>query len=418
MLRYLEPDAVMAFWRELPLQMGGRCYAEGELFRYLWEEGAQVPMVYDYCVGDFLEPYLLGLGIDTRDFLDGIFVHNNRSTYVSGKTILGNLEPIVFKIFSYEDLREGLLDLAHVHTENFLPGHRHRIAKVEERPGGLKRIHMAYLTDAAFANPIPYDNEFLTGIALGNLPKMMKLEPFGKDAIRNVLDSRPIEYVLWEPKSLRWKSGRLDLDGEPLAARVPLSQFCARRGLDLSAFAAPDCVVMEILRDYVCPYRKRVVLGKGCAFSAPLYLQVIEYRFERHETNRHLETVVRDITESPDPEVVRMHETLVNRTLPSAFAYHAKAQRLDLNRSVLVKGIAADILAEIVTLYAASGGKRNVFEFAYFKKQKGFRVGFEVHLGRIRKTLEAKGLSMRLTPMAKGTFRFESDVPVSLEYVE
>lgn len=407
-------EEVKEFFSAVPLEIEGRRIAGKDLYSLLWREKAHVPIWWDNALDNSLEAFCIGKGKDMGRFMDKVLWLNNRSTYIPGKVLLTWFYPKLESLFDSLDTRDMVFPLITLFTENYLPNHIHRRVKKWEEGEWIKSVQV-FISDPSYGQYVEWDYEFIVGPQIVNGPVMFGMPPFERFGM--LADTRLPERIVWEPADRpQPEADGLSQRGRHLARRESFQAFLKANGIDLERYAPPDLEVLVMLEDYFCPRRKRVVLHKGCAYAAPLFLNTVEHRRISSQQKGVLSNLIADIAREEavqeDALSARHKELLASLSGISEFVYHPSDDSLTLNGAHFTRGIPAKIMKSLLAAYARSG--KQEFEYRDFKRDFEISLGqknpnFEVRFYRLVEKLKAESQGVRLEKTGRGRFRFSVD---------
>lgn len=226
-------------------------------------------MCWDYEIDNNMEHFSVENGINATDLLKCVLARNNKATYIPGKVVISWFYPILETVFNSLDMMDVVIRFIPKFVENYLPGtvcKRVRKTKV----GKSTLSYFVYIHDVNFEEYLNFNFDLCAVEQFKAAPCM-----FGLPAIQttNMLsDCRDPFEIVWIEKDKPQKVGDyLIQDGRTIGKFRSSNDFYKFHKLDLSEFEIPEENSVEILEDYFCPLRKRVVLHKGCIYLAPFY---------------------------------------------------------------------------------------------------------------------------------------------------
>lgn len=407
-------EDVKEFFAAIPLVVEGKTIAGKDLYNLLWAEKSMIPLWWDNAMDNILEAFCLDKGKDPVDFMDKVLWLNNKSTYIPGKVLLTWFYPKLESLFNSLDTRDMVFPLITLFTENYLPNHIHRRIKKWEEGEWIKSVQV-FISDPAFDQYVDWDYEFIAGPQIMNGPVMFGMPPFERFGM--LADTRLPEKIVWEAADIpEYTPEGMQMRGRPIAGRESFHGFLRRNEIDLAKFNPPDLEVMVMLEDYACPRRKRVVLHKGCAYIAPLFLNTVEHRRISSQQKGVLSNLIADIAREEavqEDTLVSRHKALVASLAGSSeFVYYPADESLTLNGVHFTKGIPAKIMKTLLEAYARTG--KQEFEYREFKRDFEISLGqknsnFEVRFYRLVEKLRSESQGVRLEKTGRGKFRFSVD---------
>jgi hypothetical protein len=287
---------------------------------------------------------------------------------------------------------------------------------------GIVENTMVYITDRSFREVLHFDVDVHAGEQIKACPGIFSMPPF--DSVSTIADCRPLSMALWRG-AVTEDGGMVALDGRRIGRRTRFAEFLAAIGVDLSAYQVPEQMVILVEEDVVCPLRQRVVLYSGCAYEAPVYLQVVRHRKGGGgDPDTLLSNIVDDISED-ETTFVRNSEARHLRVMARLdealdFVYHAADTTMSLGGETLVKGVGAVILRIMLSAYRKEG--KVEFEYRDFKREDEVSLGqknsnFEVRFYRLLERLKEKQVPIEIEKVGKGRFRMKVLKAMSLAEV-
>jgi hypothetical protein len=422
LLSELPIEEVKAFFSRVPLIIDGVAIEGKDLFTLLWTEKAKVPLCYDFALDNELEPFFIERGADVGAVMRRVLWLNNQSTYIPGKVLLTWFYPRLESLFDSLDTRDMIFPLISLFCENYLPGHICRRVKKWEDGEWIKSVQV-YITDTTFAERMDWDYEFIGGPQIMNGPVMFGMPPFERFTM--LADTRPPERIIWEAADgPTVDAGKVYIGGRVVGEVAGFHAFLDKHGIDLSRFSPPDLPVALMSKDYFCPVRKRVVLHEGCAYGAPVYLNLVEHRrLAGQARNGVLSNLIADIARedvlNEDALAAKHQQLLDSLSGVSVFEWHPADESVTLNGVHFTKGIPARIMKSLLEAYVREGKRE--FEYREFKRKMEISLGqknsnFEVRFYRIMEKLKAESQGVRIEKTGRGRFRLS--VHGTFKYLE
>jgi hypothetical protein len=404
----------------VPLVIGEKRYSLEEVFSLLWQDRGKVPFAWDCATDNDLEPFLVSKGRSMEWFMRKVLWHNNNSSVIPGKVLLSWFYPKLESMFSALDARDLLFPLITLHNQNWMPNVNSRRVKKTEEGEWIKSV-LVFIHDSSYAERLDWDFDAIAGPQFLAVPGMLAMPHFEKHAM--IADTRHVERVIWEEADApRYAGESMLIRGEPYGKRTSFSAFCRKLEIDLEKFGPPDLPVVEMERDYFCPIRKRIVLYRGCAYGAPIYLHSIEHRKNAHLEKDLLRNIVSDLVREDEmnmDELEAKHLALLASLRESyVFRYHQNDESMTLNGSGFIKGIPAKILKYLLEAYQAEG--RCGFEYKELKRRFDITLGqknsnFEIRFYRLMEKLGNESPGFRIERTGRGKFQVIAKASVRIE---
>lgn len=421
MLSEFSAEEVVEYFMELPLIMDGKVIKGPELFKLLWAEKGKIPLNWDSLTDNLIEPFFIKKGREVKQVLNKILWLNNKTTYIPGKVLLTWFYPKLESVFSSVDTRDMVFSLISLFTENYLPKHVHRRVKRWEEGDWVKSVQV-FIADTEFNEFLDWDYDFIARPQIMIAPVMFGMPPFERFGM--ISDTRPPESVVWDKDAQAARVGdTLTLHGEVFGRRASFGKFCSDMEIDLSKFRPPDLETILVERDYFCPIRQRVVLYKGCAYGAPVFLNWVAHRKLNLQPKGIFSSLVDDIEREEtlqDVELEKRHHALLAFVAGRAsFVYHEVDESITLNGQYFTKNVPAKILKYLLESYLRQG--KSEFEYRDLKRLFEISQGqkhsnFEVRFYRLTEKLKEECPTVSVDKTGRGRFAFV--VTGSLEYSE
>jgi hypothetical protein len=263
-----------------------------------------------------------------------------------------------------------------------------------------------------------FDCELWSAYFLKGLPNAISL-PAYEDYFM-LSDYRDAQEIVSE---IVESSDNLYLDKNCIAQRTPFGAFCLQNKIeaDTTAFTGHHVWVMNT--DYICPIRKRVVLHKGCAYGAPVYLFGYTYAPVPQTPVNILDTLIDDITQHKDriwSQIKNLHKNFIGSLQPKVVInYDRKHETIHLNGEYLIKNVPAKILRKMLHIYLETG--RNQFQHSEFVKDESiienpYNPNFVVRLQRLGKAIKRQSKDISIEKVDKGIFSLSTECKI--EYSE
>jgi hypothetical protein len=404
MLAELPPAEILEFFTAVPMWLRGKGYSTAELIAHLWFEKGEIPLTWNYAV-NALEVFLVSKRHDALGFMRKMLFRNNMSTYMPGKIVMSWFYPIMDTIFSVYDPREMIFKLIEIYTENYLPGHLHpRIRKTVAK--GWIQSYLMYMGDMHFSGYRNFNFDYIGGEQIKGFPRMLNLPEF--EEITYLADCRSPKEI-FPGLAGEWSEDGLRFQGRTLAMAGKFGAFADAQGLDIGRYSLADTEILVACQDLFCPQRNRVVIYKGCAYLAPVFIRVVRHKKIGRKEKKLLEHMLSDTLKEDmlfGPEVIRSHNGVL-ATLEKAvrFVYHIQDESMSVDGIHLTKGVPAKILRHILAVFARDG--RTEFGYLEFKREVDISQGqknanFEVSLYRLSEALKEKCTGVRIEKTGRG----------------
>lgn len=410
LLSEFTPEEVAEYFDKVPMHLEGRHIKGPELYKLLWSDKAKIPKFWDYSTDNHIERFLIDKGRDIKTMLAKILWLNNQSTVIPGRVLLTWFYPKLESLFNSIDTRDMVFSFIALFTENWLPGHVHRRVKRWEEGEWIKSIQV-FISDTTYDEILDWDFEFIAGPQVLNGPVMFGMPMFEEFGM--VADTRAPAGVLWEIDAAAAMDGDVfRIRGEAWGNRMPFKRFLAMREIDISTYAPPDLPVVVMDRDYVCPIRRRIVLHKGAAYGAPVFLNWVSHRkLNLKPEGGVLSLLVKDIDreESVQKDALEhRHQAMLTFSAGKAnFVYHGADESITLNGQHFTKNVPAKILKYLLDAHQKEG--KSEFEYRELKRlfeisQGQKNANFEVRFTRLVEKLKEDCPTVSVDKTGRGRF--------------
>ncbi|MEO6097380.1 MAG: hypothetical protein ABIW76_17680 [Fibrobacteria bacterium] len=422
MLSEFPIEDVKEFFNFIPLILDGREYKGKKLYQLLWKEKAKIPIAYDVSTDNRFERFILSKGRKVPEVLGKILWLNNKSSVLPGKILLTWFYPKLESLFNSIDTRDMVFALITLNHETWFPGAIHRRIRKREEGEWVKSI-MAFILDPGFREYLDWDLELFGKPQVLAAPVMIGLPAFERFTMLS--DCRPASGIIWEAEDVPVVDGEFfRIRGEEAGRRVSFLDFCRRMEVadELARFNPPDIEVIEMTVDYHCPKRERIVLHKGCAYGAPLFLHLIEHRKLSVHKRDVLGNIVADLVreeELQNDDLELKHLALLESISErNVFEFHESDESITLNGAYFTRGIPARILTALLQSWLETG--KTEFEYSEFKRRFEISLGqknsnFEVRFYRLIDKLRQECKAITIEKTGRGKFRLVVDGVLELK---
>ena len=367
---YLPIDEVREFWDKHYFTNHPKLRNPVDFYKWIWLDEEYCNAAFVVQVIESMEPYLNSKGFETPVFIRNALYTLNRGLLFSPKSMFKWTSPFLEDFYSNKDLRYLLLTLVEYYSSILVPGILHKTIKFFEHKSYktteavILGTRFQQLPDNNRFNPLPpYDCELWTAIIIQCMPAGIYLPPFEKLCM--ISDVRTAQKIV---PDAHYHNDNLLIDQQEYGKKCSFHDFCKRKNLfeELQQYNLPDFTVTEIIKDYYCLKRKRVVLHKECIYEAPVYLySYIFFRSSNKPKNFFSFIIDGTIKEKTDSwiSVENRHKELLDTLNPKKILciYNCNDESISVNGKHLVKFIPAKILRYILSRYV----KNNQIEFEY-----------------------------------------------------
>ena len=430
MLLEFSESEVRQFWDKHSYPYAGDPPDLSVLYGWLWQEDAFSSLDYMIRVADSLETFLLSRGLSTPVFIRNATSKLNKGLLIPAKTMFKWSSPFLELFFSTDDLRYLILQLVPYYTSILIPGIHHGLIQhtSDEKTGKAVATIMLsqaleYLQNRSEGDitPLPpFDCELWAAVFIQTMPLCMRLKPYEKLFI--LADLRPVHSIV---PNADYLNGSHFIDGKKYGIEKKFNEICQEKKLadDLTGMNIPNLTVTEIIDDYFCPERKRIVLHKGCVYGAPVCLYRFEYLKATKKPKEFLSEIIDESVEKTNSSWLRVkarHDLLLKNIEPEIHCtYHIRDESISVNGKHLMKSVPAKILRYIITQYLNAG--KTEFEYREFINNSEIILNtlspnMAVRINRLSQVLETNFPFVKIIRTERG--KFTVTVSCMLSYSE
>ena len=322
-------------------------------------------------------------------------------------------------LFFIKDKYKLVLELMSLTSSRFIPNSE-AINLLFKDKGEKGIVFQSFQFDKVYKMDCIYNSDLIAELFMNSAPKNLGLKPFHN--YRWISSEISVEEMLKQPIA-EIKDNILYIGGEGYGVRNKLYNHCKPYELDLKKHEISDVDVVSITKDYFCPFRQRVVLHKGCCYSAPIFIRSVEYLKSDGKEFSFFEKLVEDNDEhSTLYEVLqnKHHELLAKLKPYIEIIYYEDSEKIYLNNKYLTKYMPAKILYKILDLHQSNG--RTVFSNKEFRDDSFIvsTIGtpqFEVRFSRLVGLLNEYEAFFQIKKVKKGEFAFIPKAKINLRVV-
>ena len=370
MLISLSPAQVRSFWKQHPLPYLSHNSKETELYHALWTANQDVPLAYMFSVMNALEQFLEGQGVQIETFVNATLRSISNGLILPPPLFLQWGTPFLNLFFQKKDIRLLILRLAPFFTGKIAPEIAHRIISHESKGNLNRTILMFMLSRKSGGNRAgrsifshvcnSFNCEAWTAGVMQGIPASLNLPAFENRFM--LADCNTVADMLPD-QEVEVKDSLLLINGRRYGTVLSFHDFLERQNLSLSKYGIPDRAVAVMTRDYACDRRKRVVLHKGCAYAAPVYIYGFRYRNDVPKPKDFFSSFISEaVTRNNEPwtQLRKLHAALLDQvSLKASFRFNTKDESIAINGVHIAKNAPAKILKKIVKTFLADD--RTVF---------------------------------------------------------
>lgn len=428
MLLYLPINEVRKFWDKYNDTSSKSSENPADFYKKIWMDEKYSDADFFVRIIESIEPFINGRGLEAPVFIRNALFALNRGLLFSPKSMFKWTSPFLERFYTNEDLRYLLLTLVEYYSSILLPGMLHRTIHFKSLDSGrlteavilISRQHQSSDKDTFKPLP-PYDCELWTAAIIQCMPAGMYLQPFEKLCM--ISDIRSIKQIV--PHS-EYHEGNLYINKKKYGNKTGFHDFCKKKNLfeKLQQYKIPDFNVTEIVEDYYCLKRKRVVLHKECIYDAPVYLYSFIFEKSSNKPKDFFSFIIDGtVKENTDSwiEVETKHKMLLDTLEPrkALCVYHHIDDSISVNGKHLVKFTPAKILRYIIFRYL----KHNQIDFEYREFIKNPEIPLDtlspniaIRMQRLSKVLNSCFPQFKIVKTARG--KISIHVNCKIEYIE
>jgi hypothetical protein len=359
LLNYQIED-VWQFWKHnLPESGNGLCETGRAFLNTILQSNKSLPINYVMKVLSAVESFLVNREESSGDFARKLFWNMANAGHGNfGKTVHFWRSTLKNYGLPNVDLRYELFKSSD-RTCRFICRNFHfEIVKESNDSSIFKAVFLfALKTHRGLFSP-SFDCAQWIGARVKTMPLMFGLPEY--DQVQIISDVRHPHEIVPEVTPITMEHPRpsmLGVKGKECSFR----DFVNRIGLTRLHANVPaiQTEVVEVLEDYYCPKKKRIVLHKGCVYGAPVYLFKVTYAESRSQNPWDALAHILKITAKEKEIEIRtnvLHEKFLMQGDPScAFLYDKRISYMFLNGKHLTRNIPAKILRKIIRQYLQDG---------------------------------------------------------------
>lgn len=407
------------FWKNNLLHIHGKVISEYETYHLLYKGIDTIEVEYVNNIINNIEAFLNLNDISLPDFLEKVCLNSSSRCIVPANEILKAIEPLIYKVnktVNYHNLI--LLMLEKVCKLEFQEGH---FFLAQQRNTGKEWNETIFKLEYLSEDNCFIDLEMLIGMVIKNSPLSFNLPVF--ERVYPLADCRSIEMIIGQyVNNYSYQNDKLIIQGICFGKKQKFCNFLKSSHLKQKILDRSEREVIVVNQDYYCSLRKRVVLKKNCAYSAPYYLLGVKYKSSNFRPKSFLFNLIDTMKKSNiSDRILRRHRNLTDLCKTQCkISYDRKATKIYINGNLTIRGIGAKILREVITGYVFLDKKE--FEYEEIRKSSYInldpkRPALDVHIKRLSDRLRNKFHFFSINKLGKGSFRFTSDVDIKFNEV-
>ena len=305
-----------------------------------------------------LELFLTNQGEGSNDAARKIYANQANIGFTDfGKAFRTWVLPLVEKNSQKVDIRDKILDLNNITWKRICRNFHFETIKKTKRGNTFNVMFLFALKNHNDLISLPFNCEQWIGVRVKTLPLMFGLPEY--EHLQLISDVRAIGEIV--PGASITRGNAFSPTGAVKGKKYSFRDFIARRGITI-----PHCdskslraEVVEVLDDYYCPERKRIVLHKGCIYGAPVYLFQVIYTKSKllgpWEVVSHTLKIMEQEKELENRLKVKHEKFLRQGDSRCAFLYSKQSDSMFLNRKYLTRNVPAKIFRKIIRHYLRDG---------------------------------------------------------------
>lgn len=394
---------------------------EKRLYETLWDIESRIGIAAQIRAVGELQGYLTAQGIAPTEFVRKTIIHFSHGSILSAQHILLWCKSILTRQGTDQTAYETLLEMFECILRRVSPRlafERHTDGRGDKRKCVVTlRMISSRGRSGKKRNPDPFgvfDCEPWIAIPAQLFPLAFDLPAFAP--IGMLCDMRNHETVLHHT-AFHIRDNGLYIDDRLCGNLEPFHAFCDRQNLNIFKDQIPDCMVMVMHRDVICPATGRVLLHKGCCYDAPVYIYTLVY-----ETGVHSVTILSRLIDLAfigdglgygGGNIEKLHLGLLARVGEGVeFVYSSRTESMSINGVHVVRSTPAKILRKIVLSYTSQGQTR--FTYRDFINDSTIimdpgKPNLTVRINRLIQAVERKCTGLKIRKREKGELEFSCD---------
>ncbi len=304
------------------------------------------------------ELFLTNQGKGSNDFARKIYSTQANIGFTNfGKAFRTWVLPLMEKNSQKVDIRDKILDLNDTTWKLICRNFYFETVKKTKKGNTFNVVFLFALKTRHDLISPPFNCEQWIGERVKTLPLMFGLPEYEQfqiiSDVRNIDEIIPGASIITENDFLPIRA----VKGKKYSFR----EFISHRGITIPHLDARSlrAEVVEVLDDYYCPTRKRIVLHKRCIYGAPVYLFQVVYTESKllspWESVPHTLKIMEREKRLENRLKVKHEEFLKQGDSKCAFLYSKQSDSMFLNRKYLTRNVPAKIFRKIILQYLQDG---------------------------------------------------------------
>ncbi len=349
---------VFEFWQKNLPDLETEPSTIQDFFDSILINNQKLPVYYVMKVLSAMEAFLIGKGDGSKEFARTLYSDMSNAGYGDNNKLIGFWIPSLKKINSLQIdtkyvIMRGCPKACRYVCHNF----HLQILKESKGNGTYRHIFLFALKKNFQLLSPPFDCDLWIGQRVKMLPVLFGLPEY--EQVDIISDVRSIEDISPGIQVIR-ENDRSQV-GAVKAREYSFGEFLALKDvtlprLDLKSLKA---IVVEVLDDYYCPKRKRIILHKGCVYSAPVYLFQVTYPESKYQNAWDMVANTMKIMNKEKVSLNRLrtlHEEFLRQADSKCiFLYDKQTDTITLNGKYFIRNVPAKILAKMIKHYVECG---------------------------------------------------------------
>lgn len=274
-----------------------------------------------------------------------------------GKMIHYCVSALKSNTFHQADMRQLILQLSDKNSKFLCRRLLSEVVKESNNKGLTKIVLLCALkTNGGLYCP-PFDCDLWVGGRNKTAPLKFNLPEY--EHVNIISDARAIRDIV-PGATIVLEKDSSQINGVRVK-KYAFGHFLTRSGLTIPILdeSTISADVFEVLEDYYCPKKKRIILHKGCVYQAPVYLfEVIFARTIGQNIMKALSYAVNIMEKEKELELSTkiLHEEFLKQgDSKCLFRYNKQSDTMTLNGKYFIRSVPAKILRKIIQKYVEQG---------------------------------------------------------------
>ena len=349
---------VFEFWKNnMPASSNGPVEMKA-FFDLILNSQKSLPLHYVMTVLDAFELFHVDRGEGSEDLgrkLCTYMVKTGAGNY--GKMIHYVVSALKSNTFHQADMRQLILQLSDKSSKYLCRKLLSEVVKESKNTGLIKIVLLCALKTRGGLYSPPFDCDLWIGGKNKTAPIKFNLPEY--EHVNIISDARAINDVV--PGAIIVPENALSQMNAVRTKKYSFSLFLTSKGIAIKNLndASLKKEVFEVLEDYYCPKKKRIILHKGCIYQAPVYLfEIIFAQSTGHNIMKALSYAVNIMEKEKKLEILTksLHEEFLRQgDARCAFFYNKQTDTIALNGKHFIRSVPAKILRKRIQKYVEQG---------------------------------------------------------------